>query len=72
MALLATLLVFAGVWWIRRTNIRGQYAMVLAQVCWGIHALCAGQTMLAVQSGVLLLLTLDAVRVWRKQGVRPV
>ena len=65
--LVATALVLYGVWRISVLDVRGQYAMVAAQVAWGAWALIEGHWWLAVQSGVLLVLAVRAVRFWNRR-----
>lgn len=66
---LATALVLLAVYFISKPRLRGQYLIVCANVTWLIYSLFAGQYALTVQSLVLLVIGLSAIRNWRRNKI---
>ncbi|MFZ5428071.1 MAG: hypothetical protein ACOZEN_13975 [Thermodesulfobacteriota bacterium] len=62
----ATVLVLLAVWRISHLDVRGQAVMAWAQVAWGAYALAEAKWWLALQSAVLLVLAIRAVRIWKR------
>lgn len=63
---LSTALALVAVWRIGKLDLRGQQLMLVAQVCWAAYAALTRQWGLLGQSLVLIVLTLKAIRHWRK------
>ena len=67
--IIATVLVLVGVYLIAIPNIKGQYLLFIAQVLWCIFSAINMHIFLCIQSFVLLILNLYAIRNWLKKGV---
>ena len=67
---LAFALVLGGVWRIGERRISGQWTMLWAQVAWICVAIEREIWSLALQSIVLALLTMRAIRIWRREAGR--
>ncbi|MHC1701780.1 MAG: hypothetical protein AB9900_12565 [Humidesulfovibrio sp.] len=70
--ILSTLLALVAVWRIGKLDVRGQYLMLAAQVCWGLFAALGGHWALLAQSLVLIILTRKAIRHWRAEQFKRV
>lgn len=66
---LATALVLSAVYYISKPKLRGQYLIVGADVTWLTYSLITGQYALSLQSVVLLMIGLTAIRNWRAKGI---
>jgi len=66
---LATSGVLLGVYFISKPKLRGQYIIVGADVTWLTYSILTKQYALAIQSVVLLVIGLSAIRNWRKKGI---
>lgn len=65
----STAMVLVGVYLIAVPKIEGQYVMIVADLMWLAFGLLTQQYAIAVQSFVLFLLNVNAVRNWKNQGV---
>ena len=67
--ILATLLVFIGVFLIAIPNIKGYYYMSAAQVLWIIFGILNVHYIFAIQGVVLLIFNFYGIYNWRKKNV---
>ncbi len=70
--IVSTTLALVAVWRIGKLDLRGQYLMLLAQLCWAAFAAKGEHWALLAQSLVLIALTLKAIRHWRAAAFRRV
>lgn len=66
---LATALVLSAVYYIAKPKLRGQYLILAAECTWAIYSIGTGQWALLIQSLVLFLIGLTAVRNWKRKGI---
>lgn len=66
---LATALVLAGVFYISRPKLRGQYIMVAADLTWLTYSIMTKQWALTLQSLVLIKFALDGIQNWKKVNI---
>ncbi len=64
-----TTLVIFGVYYITIPKIKGQYLMSFAQIVWFSYAMFANTPALAVQSIILFIFSLKAIKSWRKKNI---
>lgn len=62
----AFIFVILGVWRIGLFDIKGQYAMLIAQILWITYSIFAGQSFLLAQSVILLGINVWAIFQWSK------
>ena len=65
----ATSLVLFGVYYVSKPKLRGQYLIVGADITWLIYSILTKQYALAVQSLVLLVIGVTAIRNWKQKGI---
>ena len=66
---IATALVLLSVYFISKPKLRGQYLIVCADCTWLIYSLLTKQYAITVQSVILLMIGLSAIRNWRKNNI---
>lgn len=66
---LATALVLLAVYYISKPKLRGQYLIIAADIVWFTYAIYTKQYALALQSTVLFIIGVTAVRNWKAQGI---
>lgn len=66
---LATALVLTAVYFISKPKLRGQYLIVAADITWLTYSLLTKQWALSLQSVVLLVIGLTAIRNWKLKGI---
>jgi hydrogenase-4 membrane subunit HyfE len=66
---LATALVLSAVYYISKPKLRGQYLIVSADITWLAYSLFTKQWALAIQSVVLLIIGISAIKNWKKKGI---
>ncbi len=66
----ATALVLSAVYYISKPRLRGQYLIVCADITWLVYSLLTKQYALAIQSVVLLVIGLTAIRNWKLEGIK--
>lgn len=66
---LATALVLLAVYFISKPKLRGQYLIVSADITWLIYSVLTEQWALSVQSAILLIIGLTAIRNWKNKNI---
>ena len=66
---LATSLVLSAVYYISKPKLRGQYLIIGADLTWLTYSILTKQYALSLQSIVLLIIGLSAVRNWKAKGI---
>lgn len=66
---LATALVLSAVYFISKPKLRGQYLIIAADITWLIYSCLTLQWALAIQSLVLLIIGISAVKNWKEKGI---
>ena len=61
-----SLIVIVAVWLVSNKDVKGQYLMAFSQVLWLVVGAYQGMPGLALQSLVLLLIAIRAIRLWSK------
>jgi len=67
---LATAFVLLGVYFISKPALKGQYLIVTADILWLIYSLTTEQYALSLQSIILLVIGLTAIKNWKRQGIK--
>lgn len=67
---LATTLVLLAVYYISKPKLRGQYLILCADATWFIYAISTEQWALAIQSTILFVIGLSAVKNWKAQNIK--
>jgi len=66
----ATVFVLLGVYFISKPALKGQYLIVTADILWLLYSLLTAQHALSLQSVILLVIGLTAIRNWKRQGIK--
>ena len=69
MEILATILVVVGVWYVGTPHIAGQWLMLFAQLIWLPYSVITKQYFLGLQSLILTIFAVRALKRWKEQGV---
>ena len=67
--ILATVSVLVGMYFIRKPERLGLKYMIVAGVLWGMFAVMVSAWFLLAQNIILLLMNVDALRNWKRQGI---
>lgn len=65
----ATALVLLSVYYISKPRLRGQYLILMADMCWLVYSLSIHSYGLAVQSVALMCISISAIRNWSRQKI---